>query len=351
MCKTHLKRDLLITPSLYSLFLYLLINDKWASSDYVLHSRIPAVIHDNLKEVGAKVYSDFVQGQNNTLLTKLMQNVLYWKYLYYSKNVVYANVYGNDEFYISMKYRNQGIKVIEDGPYYNDIQLLRSRRTKQYAGLFNYWFYWFWKDYVPFGFDKRVPAIYHTELNRLPDKIAWKGKLVRMKQLWDEKSTKDKRMLSKVFGLDDEIIDRIGKYKTILITQALPSAISELEKIEMYQSILRENGINQGVLENLDVLFLNIYNYIISLKIKTHYAEVTNYQSYFPDAMVINTPVPAQLFDVMGYEANTAITICSSAIFAFVKPHTTIIYKGTEFDERLKNHYGVLRLTDFIHNN
>ncbi|MBR4520628.1 MAG: hypothetical protein IKO63_04370 [Paludibacteraceae bacterium] len=325
------RKDLLITPSIYTLFLYLLLNDKWMESDYVLHNRVPMIIHDKLEAMGANVYSDFVQGQNNTVLTKLMQNVLYWKYLRYSKNIKYGNVYGNDEYYLSMKYRNQGIKVIEDGPYYNDKQLLRTRRTKQYAGLLNYWFYWLWKDYVPFGFDKRVQVVYHTALNHIPNEIAWKGKLVEMRKLWDGKSIEHKQMIMKVFGLDESLIGKIGKYRTILITQALPSTISESEKVDIYQSLLQENGITQS-----------------ELLIKSHYAEKTNYRQAFPEATVIDTPVPAQLLDMIGYEADTALTISSSAIFAFVKPNTKIVFKGTEFDERLSRFYGVIKLEDFV---
>ena len=64
--------------------------------------------------------------------------------------------------------------------------------------------------------------------------------------------------------------------------------------------------------------------------------------------MVVDTPIPAQLFDVLGYEADMALTISSSAIFAFVKPNTKIIFKGTEFDDRLRNHFGVIRLEELL---
>lgn len=326
-----LKKDLLITPSIYTLFLYLLINEEWDKSDYVLHERIPISVHDNLEILGAEVYTDYLQGQNNTILTKLMQNVLYWKYLRYSRKVEYENVYGNDEFYLSMKYRNQGIKIIEDGPYYTDKQLLRSRQTKQNVGLLNYWFYWFWRKYIPFGFDKRVSIIYHTPFNHLPQEILLKGKTIDMQQLWDKKNQKEQYRIAKVFGLTQTEIEKLSHYKTLLITQDLPSSISEKEKLEMYKALLKENNIEQS-----------------SLLIKTHYAEKTKYREFFPQAGVIDTPVPAQLLDVMGYRAQKVVTISSSAVFAFVKPQTQIIFKGTEFDDRLKNFYGVIKLEDFL---
>ena len=324
------KQDVLLTPSIYTLFLYMLLNDRWAESDYVLHKRIPLVVQDNLEATGARVYTDYLQGQNNTILTKLMQNVLYWKYLRYSRNVTYANVYGNDEFYLSMKYRNQGIKVIEDGPYYNDKELLRARRTKLYAGLLNYWFYWLWRDYVPFGFDKHVSTVYHTEFNHLPAEIQDKGVLIDMRQLWHRKSEVDQQKIAQVFGLNKDVVDKLEKCKTILVTQEFPNSVSDSEKILMYKNLLQDNGIEQS-----------------GLLIKSHYAEQTNYRQAFPEATVIDTPVPAQLLDMIGYEADTALTISSSAIFVFVKPNTKIVFKGTEFDERLSSFYGVIKFEDF----
>jgi len=99
----------------------------------------------------------------------------------------------------------------------------------------------------------------------------------------------------------------------------------------MYETLLKDNNIDQS-----------------SLLIKTHYAEKTKYREYFPKACIIDTPVPAQLLDVMGYVADKAITISSSAIFAFAKPHTQVIFKGTEFDERLLKFYGVIRFEDIV---
>lgn len=326
--KKIVKNDVLITPSLYSLFLYLLLNENWEKSDYVLHNRIPKLIQDNLKKTGANVYVDYVKEKDNTLCDKIGQNFKYWKYLRYSKNVEYVNVYGNDEFYLSMKYRNQGLKIIEDGPYFNDATILKKRRTKLYGGLFNYWFYWLSKNYVPWGFDKHVTTFYHTSINRLSDEIAHKGVLVDMLRLWNDKSVEEKKRILQVFGVDSALLNNISKYRTILVTQVMP--IPDAEKIELYKSLISENEISQS-----------------ELLIKTHYAETIDYRKVFPDACVIDTPVPAQLLDVLGYEADLAMTICSSAIFSFAKPKTKIIFKGTEFDERLKDFYGVIKLEDF----
>ena len=327
--KKFQKENLLITPSLFTLFLYLLLNDRWQKSDYVLNCRIPQVIHDNLRDAGAAVYTDYLKDKGNTVFDKLKQNITYWQYLFYSKNFVYANVYGNDEFYLSMKYRNIGIKIVEDSPYFNNRQLLKKRRLKLYAGLLNYWFYWIFKDYVPFGFDSKVSVIYHTTFNQLPDEIAHKGIPIDMKQLWQNKSEEEKQSILMIFGVEPTMVNNIGKYKTVLVTEVLP--IPDNEKIDIYKSLLQDNEIKQS-----------------ELLIKTHYAEKTDYRKAFPEATIINTPVPAQLLDVMGYVADKAITISSTAIFAFVKPQTQIIFKGTGFDERLKRVLGVIRLEDIV---
>lgn len=323
------RENLLITPSIYTLLIYLLLNNKWEESDYVLHKRIPQLIQTNLERCGAHVYVDYRKEKGNTILGKLMENLMYWKYLNYSHDIQYKNVYGNDEFYLSMKYRNQGIKIIEDGPYYNSKELLRKRRTKLYAGLLNYWFYWIWKDYIPWGYDDHVTTYYHTSINKLSDEIAYKGVSVDISTLWQGKTEIERNKIMQIFGIEPDTMTNIRKYRKILVTELLP--ISDQEKIEMYKSLLKDNGINQS-----------------ELLIKTHYAEKVNYRVIFPQAMVVDKPIPAQLFDVLGYEADTALTISSSAIFAFVKPNTKIIFKGTEFDDRLKKHFGIIRLDDIL---
>lgn len=330
--KKIIKKDVLLTPSLYTLLLYILLKNDWDKSDYVLHSRIPQIIRTNLQNVGACVYTDCTKERGNTIFDKLKQNISYIKYLQYSKNFEYINVYGNDEFYLSMKYRQQGIKIIEDGPYFNDKKILKKRRMKIYAGLLNYWFYWIYKNYVPWGFDNYVTVFYHTSINKLSDEIAKKGVMIDLHQLWNNKSKSEQEQIMHIFGVDPEFVTNIDKYKTILVTQVMP--IPDADKIEMYKSLLLENGICQS-----------------KLLVKTHYAERINYRAIFPEAHVIDTPVPAQLLDVLGCEVDMAMTICSSAIFAFVKPKTKIIFKGTEFDERLKNFYGVIRLEDFVNKN
>lgn len=323
------KKDLLITPSLYSLFLYLLINEDWTNSDYALSSRIPLVIHERLRILfGVNVYSSTVGTKGNVLSKIIKKNLDYFKYQRYSRKYKYERVWGNDEFVLSMKYRYQGIRLIEDGPYNSfDEHFFVKRRFKQEGILLPYWFYWIFKNYIPYGFNDNVKQIYHTSAITLNPKIARKGIEVNLRKSWDTLSPKRKSDILYLFGIKDELLKKINEYSTVCVTQVLP--IPEEDKIELYRNLLR--GVDES-----EVL------------IKTHYAETTDYKRYFPKASVISLPIPMQLFDLLGYSPKKILTISSSAITPFIKDGVEIIFLGTECDKRISDVYGIIRLEHIL---
>lgn len=318
-------KNLLITPSLYSLFLYTLIDNSWMHSDYVLSLRIPKLIHDNLRKIGANVYSVPIS-HNNVFCKIIQENIEYIKYLKYSRNKFYDKIFGNDEFHLSYKYRDKGIEIIEDGPFNSESKVFFKRRIlKQDLYLLNYWFYWLWRKYIPYGYDKKVEKIWHTENIKLNKEIEEKGVVFNLNEAWNCKSISQKESILSLFSLDKSMMENINRYENVLVTQILP--IPDSDKIKIYKNML------VGVDEK-------------SLLIKTHYAENTNYRKFFPQAKIIDTPVPFQLFELLNYSPSHLFTISSSAVFPFMKADTKITFLGTEIDERIKNAYGIIRYED-----
>lgn len=325
--------NLFISPSLYSLFLYVLINDDWKNSDFVLTDRIPLVIHRKLKASNINVFT-YYSCKKKTLLGKiffkLYDNVVYWKYLWYSRDKHYNDIYGNDEIVLSFKYRNKGIRLIEDGPFNNKpISFFKKRQIRQEGAFLNYWIYWFFRKYIPYGYDDKVNIIYHTENIILPNKLENKGRLIDIKQIWNSKTEQKRIEILNLFNISPDIISTINNYSTVLVTQMLP--ISDNEKIKIYKNMIVANGVDES-----------------SLLIKTHYAEDIDYHKIFPKALIIDMPVPFQLFELLGYSPKNVLTICSSAVFRFATSHTNIVFLGTEFNQRLLDAYGIVRLEDFI---
>ena len=113
----------------------------------------------------------------------------------------------------------------------------------------------------------------------------------------------------------------MNEYETVLLTQTLP--IPDNDKIAIYKRMLEGSDLNKVL-------------------IKTHYAETTNYSEAFPEAEVINSPIPMQLFSLLGYSPRKVMTISSSAIAPFIKDGVDVVFLGTECDSRIAEKYGIM---------
>lgn len=324
------KKHLFISPSIYTLFLYTLINDEWTESDFVLSDRIPMVIHQRLRDLfGVDVYSDISPSKNYPAIKRLLLKDKHWlAYNKYANGRKYQKVWGNDEFYLSMKYRGQGISIIEDGPF-NGMpkSFFISRRNKQELTMLPLSLKWIINNYIPYGFDHRVKEIYHTPGIALPLEIKQKGKLVNIKDNWGAKSGHQKSDILRLFGIEKDFVDNINNYKSVLVTQSLP--IPDKDKIAIYKRMTHDIAEEE-------------------ILIKTHYAETTDYQSAFSKSKIMSLPVPMQLFDLLGYRPQKIMTISSSAIQPFIREGVEIVFLGTECDERIKKVYGVVRLENIV---
>ncbi|WP_418551772.1 glycosyltransferase family 52 [Prevotella sp.] len=322
-----MKKNLLVTPSLYSLFLYFLLVDDWDKSDYVLSARIPLLVHDKLRSLGLNVYSEKKMSKIK-FFAAVQENIEYLKYLIYSRNKHYDAVYGNDEFHLGYKYREQGIELIEDGPFNSESKkFFEERRLKQDFYMLNYWGYWFWRNYIPYGYDKCVKKIWHTKNIILSDDIKSKGILINLSELWKSKTDNAKRKILEAFSVEPSLLTELEHYSTVLVTQSLP--IPEKDKINIYKELVK--GIDES-----------------QILIKTHYAESTKYEEYFPKAKIISAPIPFQLFELMDFHPTTILTISSSAIIPFIKQGVKVTFLGTEIDDRIKKAYGVIRYSDIV---
>lgn len=324
------KKDLLITPSLYTLFLYTLINEDWTKSDFVLSTRIPMVIHQRLRSIfGVDVYTIESPKKNSNKIQKVFfENSEMRKYYNYSADFKYQRVWGNDEFYPAMKYRKQGIRLIEDGPFNGESRLFfKKRRLKQETKFLLFWTKYIFSHYLAYGYDSKVTVIYHTPGIRLNKELEPKGKIVDIKALWSEMNEQRRRNILNLFGIDSDFVNRLNEFSTVLVTQILP--IPDDDKIAIYNDMVKGIEMNK-------------------LLIKTHYAETTNYSSIYPESTVISTPVPMQLFDLLGFSPTKILTISSSAIQPFVKDGVDVTFLGTGCDKRIQDVYGVVKLENII---
>lgn len=152
---------------------------------------------------------------------------------------------------------------------------------------------------LPFGLSKNVEKIYLTNIAKIPEIIANKVQLIDIKDLWNRLSKEEQRWILSIYIEEKEIDDLLTtKRSVLLLTQCFSEdgLWTEEEKICTYKNLLKPYSLE-------DVI------------IKTHPREKTNYKKIFPQVMVIDSPIPFQLLNVLTLNLKTAITYHSTAIF------------------------------------
>lgn len=175
----------------------------------------------------------------------------------------------------------------------------------------------------PLGMDKKVKTIYLTGFLPIPEAVAHKVKEVSLQAMWQKKTKEQQQAMCDAYLPPDwQRIVASGR-SVVLLTQpwsedcyTYPKQFTEADKIELYKTILRDYDEKQVIL-------------------KTHPRERTDYRTYFPDVLVIDTPTPMELFILVGLQVSKAITTNSSSIHSFGKDVETIML-GTCVTEKLE---------------
>lgn len=159
------------------------------------------------------------------------------------------------------------------------------------------------------------------------------GKLfnhVDLKDLWNSASEYKKNYIFDVFDLKKEDFEIAKSKSVVLITQQFSSdhVISEEEQINIYKTLLAQENIK-------DVL------------IKPHPRDHVDYRSYFPDALVLDKPIPFQTLTIMGVKFKKAITVYSSSVSSF-DYDLDIEISGTSINPKLVERYGLITREDVI---
>ncbi|WP_075557896.1 glycosyltransferase family 52 [Parabacteroides timonensis] len=150
------------------------------------------------------------------------------------------------------------------------------------------------------GLSGNVQKIYLTGILPIPEIIADKVEIIDLKQLWHQKDRKSQEEIKQLFLPADFDFSKMAGYDIFLLTQPFTEFssgnFSEQQKIEMYRKLL--SGYDES-----------------KVIIKPHPAERTDYQYYFPTAMILDLCCPFELLFLMGCDIKKAISVDSTAIF------------------------------------
>ena len=308
---------IVLENSVYSFFLYLLIDNNWEQSIFILDEPLYDKIYKKMGKIKIYKYRDLSYKKH--LILFYIEKFKLFFYLLKMRILGNSNycLYGEDMM-MPYFYKKRKIYLIEDGTWSYKIREEEKtflKRLKRVIRLEN-----------PFynfsGEDKSIEKIYLTGLGKIPASIKEKVEIVGLKKLWNEKTIEERNKILNFFDINLEKLKRIKSKKYLLLTQPLSEdgTLSEKEKIEIYSEILSNYDLKDVV-------------------IKVHPREKLNYRNIFPEVEILDEYFPVELFKIFNIEPKKVITIFSSAVFGIAKRENIDFY-GTEINEKILKKFG-----------
>lgn len=307
---------IILENTVYSLFLYILIDKDWKKRTYILDKKVLENL--SLKNIKRKNFKKKYNIRDNLLLFYLQKIEFLFLKFYWVKNKN-ITLYGDINMLNELKIK-KNFFVIEDG--------IASYRNKKNIQKYFYIF----KKIIKLEnvFNKLEPTsplvkkIYLTGLSTIPKEIENKVEIINIKKLWALKSKNEKKEILEFFNFKEEVISKIRDKKEILFTQPLSEdrIMTENEKINLYTKIIKK------------------YNQE-TLIIKTHPREKTNYRKIFPYILILDDIFPSEFFTLFNINFDRAITLFSTAVLN-LKNVKEIDFYGTEVHEELLKTFGSL---------
>lgn len=324
ICRQYKYSCIIDTP--YSLFLYLLMfeDGDWDRTVFFVGDGIEEAYLKHLKKVVrfSSNYDDYV---TRAQLLKVKMRAWYYRCLYISHTKLFAQ---DHLVFSSQLIGGKKYTMVEDAPgsyttclstSVRDVlpipTLLRPklRRLLLWGPVYGQFF----------GRNENCEDRWVTEKSDEQSPVL-KDKhytLLNLHALWDSASGEKKQYISRVFGLDETILEPLQHSKTIIFTEAFAEDGLSLEEASSIFAPYIEKYKETGVI------------------IKPHPRDYMDWKSVFSDVEVLRTRVPMQVLSIVGADFERAITICSTAISS-MNPETEIVWLGVKVHPKLSKLYG-----------
>lgn len=317
-----MKKKICLVDTLYSLFLYVVLNKEYKDTLYFFGENIPVEI---IKKFENKVYLKDIKIEEKNILNyftirkinkAIKKRIKNYDYLYFQDHISYSQFFMNNF---------QGKKILlEDGIGNYNIDLLEGERKKKkkwniIKKIKKKYIYFEETYYSTWGTSNKVDQILLTNLYSIPEVIRDKVRIVNLEKKWQELSEIEREGIIRIFNFNLNELFELNKLKNsiLLLTQCYSEDkfLSEKDKISLYKTILKD--------EKNEILI-----------IKPHPREITDYSKVFKEkykkVIILNKNFPAEIMMLLGIKVNKIITIDSSVIFNFKNKYKTQIY-GAEY--------------------
>lgn len=328
MPKEH--KNVCLTTTVYSFFLYLLINGYNEDDIFIFTGWFPKEVSKNIKHIqmpkvafryGAKMYStDSIKG--------LFQNIFgYCRYFYgyiklrilfflktYNKDI---SIYGHAQTPFSfMFYENENSYIIEDGLGNYSPDICETHKINPIIDKFLHLCgIYFLNANEALGSHKNIKKVYLTKENNHP-LIKDKVEVIDMKKMWNELSSDKQYEILDIFNVNLDNINFDGKTALILTQPLYEDNLATLEdEFKIYEEFFEE---------------FKDYTIII----KPHPRDEKDYRKIYPNVKVIDKYFPIELLSLINVTPTVVCSAVSTALLNF-EDSEIYVYQGELKNERL----------------
>ena len=312
-------KKICVVHTVYTLFLYFLINGVSSDDLFIFSSGIPKSVRKNIKHISFP-FSPFNFKSNDSLIKFVFANLgVCFKQLYGILKLRFrmffikddVSVYGHAHTQFSyMFYEYENAYVIEDGTV--NYQKLESNFISN--KLLNFLGIYIKGSKSGFGTHENIKKVYLT--SDKPCDVSSKVEVINLEKLWNDLSSKEQSTILKFFNFNNpENID------VLLITQ--PFSEDEIldfdEEIRIYSEIVEK------------------YPNIV---IKPHPREFKDYSKIFPNISVLDKDFPLELLELIGIKVRKVVTVSSTAAMHFsdseIEIYDGVIHSDIDLRESLR---------------
>ncbi|MBQ6098512.1 MAG: hypothetical protein IJL02_01445 [Methanobrevibacter sp.] len=315
--------NICLVNTVYSLFLYFLIEGYNENDIFIFTSYMPNEISDNIECIRLP-HVAFVDGFRMDSLNSvkgIINNVLgYCRYFYgyfklrillfiktFNKKV---KVYGHAHTPFSyMFYENENSNVIEDGLMNYSWEVYKTHKINPVVDMILHLCgVYFLSAHEGLGSHVNIKNVYLTQENNDP-LIKDKVKIIDIKKRWESIPVNERNKIMSIFNIN---IDSLSfNEKTVLILTGAfynDNLLSYDEEVNIYGDMIRK-------FENYTIL------------IKPHPRDTINYKEIFNGVEVLDRTFPIEILTTIGFKPNVVCAIVSTALLNF-KESEIYIYEG-----------------------
>ncbi len=309
-------KKICITSSSYVLLIYILLNNKdFKETLYITGENL--IKNKEVKNIKILKISIFPNIINRII------NYVYFSILLKGKQkyVVYGQDHLSASNFFVEKYE---FRVIEDGLSFHDDYITRLKKNFSDENRIKRFIRKLLKINYHHALDERIKKIYVSNLDTLSKEYSRKKiECFNINKLWKDIGNSKKEEIKNFFNIDDDVLHQTCYKDThiLLLTQPLSEDgyITEREKINIYSKIIKDNYKN--------------------ILIKPHPRELTNYQNYFENIVLLNKDIPIELYSLLGMKFYKVVSLFSTSVFnSFIECDREVL--GTVKNKKLELEFG-----------